>query len=130
MYNYVMVSPDGGGGVATEPAQAGGMTDRPTSPRVVLRYGMGLESTAVLTRWLQEPDSRDFPLADLLVLTAMTGDELPDTGRLVDAYVLPRLRAHRVRFVQAAPAGVQDKQRPSFEAHWAELSEGAGAACA
>jgi hypothetical protein len=54
---------------------------------------------------LHDPASRDFDLRDLVVLTSMTGDEFPDTGRLVTTHVLPRLRAARVRFVQVARAG-------------------------
>lgn len=42
---------------------------------VILSYGMGVDSTAILTRWLLEPWSRDFGLEDLVVLTAQTGDE-------------------------------------------------------
>ena len=73
--------------------------------RVVLSYGMGCESTAVLLRWLEDPSSRDFDLSDAIILTAMVGDEFADTGRLVTSHVLPRLRANRVRFVQVARAG-------------------------
>src|SRR5690606_37927777 len=69
-------------------------------PRQVLSYGLGLDSTAVLLRWLTDPSSRDFDLSDLVVITAMTGDEFSATGADVERYVLPELRRHRVRFVQ------------------------------
>lgn len=69
-------------------------------PRHVLSYGLGLDSTAVLLRWLTDPSSRDFDLSDLVVITAMTGDEFSATGADVERYVLPELRRHRVRFVQ------------------------------
>ena len=72
---------------------------------VVLSYGMGTESSAILLRWLHDPATRDFDLRDLVVLTSMTGDEFPDTGRLVTTHVLPRLRAAHVRLVQVARAG-------------------------
>jgi hypothetical protein len=72
---------------------------------VVLSYGLGVDSTALLLRWLEEPDSRDFPLADLLVVTSMTGDEWPLTGTLVEAHVLPRLCDAGVRFAQVARGG-------------------------
>ena len=49
-------------------------------PRHVLSYGLGLDSTAVLLRWLTDPSSRDFDLSDLVVITAMTGDEFSATG--------------------------------------------------
>jgi hypothetical protein len=41
-------------------------------------------------------------LGDLLVITAMTGDEWPATGRLVTEHVLPRLREHGNRWIQVA----------------------------
>lgn len=73
--------------------------------KVVLSYGLGVDSTALLLRWLEEPGSRDFPLSELLVVTSMTGDEWPVTGALVEAHVLPRLREAGVRFAQVARGG-------------------------
>lgn len=70
--------------------------------KVVLSYGLGVDSTSLLLRWLEDPSSRDFALSDLLVVTAMTGDEWPRTGYLVEQHVLPRLAAEGVRFVQIA----------------------------
>lgn len=72
------------------------------TPAVVLSYGLGVDSTAILLRWLLEPASRDFDLADLAVVTAMTGDEWAQTGIDVQTHLLPLLRQHRVRFVQVA----------------------------
>ncbi|HKF81928.1 MAG TPA: hypothetical protein VKB23_03065 [Solirubrobacterales bacterium] len=73
--------------------------------RIVLSYGLGVDSTALLLRWLEEPRSRNFDLADLLVVTAMTGDEWPRTGVLVERHVLSRLREAGIRFAQVARAG-------------------------
>lgn len=78
---------------------------RAANTPVVLSYGLGADSTAILLRWLEDPTSRDFDLADLTVVTAMTGDEFADTGRLVRDHVLPRLAEAGVRFVQVARAG-------------------------
>lgn len=72
---------------------------------VVLSYGMGADSTAVLLRWLEDPTSRDFDLDDLVVITAMTGDEFAETAVFVEAHVLPRLAAKGVRYVQVARRG-------------------------
>lgn len=72
---------------------------------VVLSYGLGTDSTSLLLRWLLEPDSRDFDLGDLLVVTAMTGSERRRTGPLVEAHILPRLRAAGIRFAQVARGG-------------------------
>lgn len=73
--------------------------------RVILCYGMGVDSTAILLRWLLFPATCPCPLSELTVLTAQTGDEYPDTARDVEQHVLPRLRAAGVRFVQVARAG-------------------------
>ena len=73
--------------------------------RVVLSYGLGVDSTALLLRWLEEPRSRDFDLSDLLVVTAMTGDEWPRTGALVERHILSRLREAGIRFAEVARAG-------------------------
>ncbi|MBT4504174.1 MAG: hypothetical protein HOC74_40965, partial [Gemmatimonadetes bacterium] len=72
---------------------------------VILSYGLGVDSTAILVRWLTEPSSRNFSLDKLVVITAMTGDEFADTGRLVTQHILPLLRAHKVRYIQVARGG-------------------------
>lgn len=72
------------------------------APSVVLSYGMGLDSTCLLLRWLEEPCTRDFDLTDLVLVTALTGDEFDSTRRMVERHVLPRLRNHGIRFVQCA----------------------------
>jgi hypothetical protein len=74
----------------------------PPDQPVVLSYGLGADSTALLLRWLEEPDSRDFDLDQLIVCTAMTGDEFDEIGVLVRQHILPRLAAACVRFVQVA----------------------------
>jgi hypothetical protein len=77
----------------------------PSTP-VVLSEGMGVESASILLRWLLEPASRDFSLDDLIVLTAMTGDEHKQgTGEAFTRHLLPLMRQQRVRYVQVARAG-------------------------
>lgn len=88
---------------AVTPGTGPGPGDQPRP--VVLSYGLGVDSSAILLRWLTEPASRDFALDRLIVVTAMTGDEFADTGRLVTTHVLPRLREAGVRFVQLARRG-------------------------
>jgi hypothetical protein len=73
--------------------------------RPVLSNGLGVESVAILLRWLLEPESRDFSLADLTVVTAMVGAEWPDTGADFEKHILPLFREHGVRFVQVARKG-------------------------
>lgn len=77
--------------------------DEPT-PKVVLSYGLGEDSTAILLRWLEDPTSRDFGLNELVVVSAMTGDEWDGTRTVIEERVLPRLTAAGVRFVQVARA--------------------------
>lgn len=68
--------------------------------------GMGIDSVAILVEWIRNPASRrfangeTFDLADLVVATAMTGDEYDRTRYLMERYLLPLMRAHRIRYVQ------------------------------
>lgn len=71
----------------------------------LISYGMGVESTALLLRFLERPDLRDFDLSDMIVISAQIGNEYLDTKRNVETHVLPRLREHRIRYVQVARAG-------------------------
>ncbi len=80
--------------------QLPGFSESDGGATVVMSYGMGVDSTAILLRWLAEPSSRDFDLRDLVVITAHTGDEFDQTVRDVDSFVLPELRRHGVRFIQ------------------------------
>ena len=73
--------------------------------KVILSYGMGVESTAILARWVFEPETRPCDLADLVVVTAQTGDEYADTGQDVTEYILPLMRQHEIRYVQLARRG-------------------------
>ncbi len=72
---------------------------------VVLNYGMGVDSSVIVHRVLTDPSVRDFPLSDLIVLSAQTGDEFPDTKRVVETHMLPLLRKYGVRYVQVARKG-------------------------
>ena len=66
---------------------------------VVFNLGMGVDSVAALVELLENPERRDFDLADLVVVTAQTGDEFKATGRLIETHLFPLLREHKVRFV-------------------------------
>ncbi|GAA2783015.1 hypothetical protein [Saccharopolyspora taberi] len=74
-------------------------------PRVVLGFGLGCDSSAVLARWLTDPSSRDFELHELAVITGMTGQEWPATRRLVEKHLLPLMAATEVRYLQVARRG-------------------------
>ena len=71
----------------------------------ILSYGMGVESTAILLRWIKEPETCPVPLDKLIVITSQVGNEWNDTGRDVDEYILPLLRNKSIRFVQVARHG-------------------------
>jgi hypothetical protein len=73
--------------------------------KTFLSWGMGVESNSIITRWLTDPTSRDFPLEDLTVITAQTGDEHIDTKTYCETHILPLLRANGIRLVQVARAG-------------------------
>ncbi|MHD0294319.1 hypothetical protein [Rhodococcus qingshengii] len=75
-----------------------------TTPTVVLSYGLGEDSTAILLRWIEDPTSRDFDLSDLVVITAMTGNEWESTRTAVETDVLPRLAAAGIRYIQVGRA--------------------------
>jgi hypothetical protein len=72
------------------------------APAVVMSYGMGTDSTALLLRWLLEPATRPCDLSELAIITAQTGDEWSATGQLVTRYVLPLMRDYGLRFAQVA----------------------------
>lgn len=72
------------------------------APSVVMSFGLGLDSTALLMRWITEPAVRDFDLADLALVVAMTGHESAATHDAMSRLVLPRLAEHSIRLVQVA----------------------------
>ncbi|RAS59466.1 hypothetical protein C8D87_11478 [Lentzea atacamensis] len=76
-------------------------------PKVVLGYGLGCDSSAILARWLADPSSRDFDLSELAVITGMTGQEWPTTRRLVETHLLPQMTAAGVRYIQVARHGAR-----------------------
>lgn len=80
-----------------------------TAPKVVLSYGMGVDSTAILLRWAFEPETRPCDWEDILVVTAMTGNEWEQTGDLVTQHILPLLEMEGVRYAQIARRGNSSK---------------------
>jgi hypothetical protein len=77
----------------------------PEVEATILSYGMGVESTAILLRWCLDEDARPCRLDRIIVITAQVGDEYKDTGRDVEAYILPMMRRYGIRFVQVARHG-------------------------
>lgn len=81
----------------------------PPRRRVVLSLGMGIDSVSLLAHWILNPASRDFDLGDLVVITAMTGEEHDRTRELMERHVLKLMRRHRIRYVQLCRAGQEKK---------------------
>lgn len=79
-----------------------GLDETAPAPAVVASFGLGLDSSCMLARWLIEPSSRDFDLAELVVVTAMTGHESQATISAMTRLIIPMLAARSVRFIQVA----------------------------
>lgn len=74
---------------------------------VILNYGLGTHSTAAAVNLIENESARDFDLDQLILLTAMTGDEWKSSKVLVETHLLPILRAHSIRYVQVARCGAR-----------------------
>lgn len=57
---------------------------RPEQQRPTGERGMGVDSVALLVRWIINPSTRNFPLEHLVVVSAMTGEEHPQTREYMD----------------------------------------------
>lgn len=84
--------------------------------KVILSFGLGVDSATILFRWLMDPASRDFDLKDLVVVTSMVGNEFPDSKDLVERHLLPLMAKHDVRYVQIGRTGPSTKS-------WTVLSD-------
>jgi hypothetical protein len=90
----------------------------PSMP-VQLCNGMGVDTAAIITRLIEEPDSRVLlitdhdggkrlirvDLADITVVTAMTGDEFDETRAAMQDHLLPLMQSAGLRYVQISRAG-------------------------
>jgi hypothetical protein len=85
------------------------MLGTPERPVVFLSYGLGKHSTAATVELIENPARRDFDLDQLILVTAMTGDEWESTREHVRTYLLPLLRAHHIRYVQLARNGPSER---------------------
>lgn len=73
--------------------------------KILLSWGLGVDSTAVLLRWCLDRRSRDFRLRDLIVIVANTGAEFTESHQTIEDVVFPILRRRRVRVVEIARGG-------------------------
>lgn len=90
----------------------------PSMP-VQLCNGMGVDTAAVITRLIEDPDARVLlvtdhdgtkrlvrvDLADITVVTAMTGDEFDETRQAMEDHLLPLMKQAGMRYVQICRAG-------------------------
>lgn len=72
---------------------------------VILSHGLGLHSSVLLKRWIEDPSSRDFDLADLIVISSQLGRESAESKRQMEQLVYPDCRAAGIRVVQVARRG-------------------------
>ncbi|WP_280454195.1 hypothetical protein [Nocardia brasiliensis] len=71
-------------------------------PKIIINWGLGADSSAVLEYLIAHPEARDWALEDLCVVTAMVGDEWSQTGVDASECILPVLRANNIRYIQLA----------------------------
>jgi hypothetical protein len=71
---------------------------------IIATYGLGVDSTAILLEWLTNPASRDFDLAQLIVIHAVVGNEFEKSQTDVEEHILPLFREHNIRFLQVGRA--------------------------
>lgn len=71
----------------------------------IMSNGMGVESVAILLRWIHEPETAPCALQDLIVITSQVGNEYSDTLAMHEQYMLPLFRKHGIRYVQVARKG-------------------------
>lgn len=83
-----------------------------SSPRLhIFNWGMGVESTFILVRWILCPHTRPFlSWFQCIVLVAQTGDEYRETKQLCESYVLPLMRQEHIRLVQVGRIGSEKGQ--------------------
>ncbi|WP_017302623.1 hypothetical protein [Nodosilinea nodulosa] len=84
---------------------------------VLFNFGAGVESSALLCKWIFDPSSRPIDpntgrpieLHQIIVLFAITGLEYQSTKFLVETFILPLLRQHGIRLIQVGRAGPSQK---------------------
>ena len=83
--------------------------DLPGSVDTVINWGLGVDSTAMIARILEDPAAHGVDLERTAVVHMATGSEWPDTLADAERHMLPLLRKHGVRLVQLARAGQSDQ---------------------
>jgi len=75
----------------------------------ILSMGCGIDSLALLIEYIENPDSRDFPLENLIVVHAVVGGESAETKRLMEEVFFPLCRQHNIWVIQVCRNGEFEK---------------------
>ena len=75
----------------------------------ILSMGCGIDSLSLLIEYIENPDSRDFPLENLVVVHAVVGGESIETKRLMEEVFLPLCRQHNIWVIQVCRNGEYEK---------------------
>lgn len=80
---------------------------------IILSYGGGINSTALLLEWVKQDKQLD------LVIFADTGSEMPETYEFIDKYVKPFCKKHKIPF-ETAFYTASNRVVGVKEGHWQE----------
>lgn len=75
----------------------------------ILSMGCGIDSLALLIEYIENPNSRDFPLENLIVVHAVVGGESAETKRLMEEVFFPLCRQHNIWVIQVCRNGEFEK---------------------
>ncbi|MGG6265605.1 hypothetical protein ACQ4M3_06315 [Leptolyngbya sp. AN03gr2] len=75
----------------------------------ILSMGCGIDSLSLLIEYIENPDSRDFPLENLIVVHAVVGGESIETKRLMEDVFFPLCRQYNIWVIQVCRNGEYEK---------------------
>ncbi|GAP99749.1 hypothetical protein [Leptolyngbya sp. NIES-2104] len=75
----------------------------------ILSMGCGIDSLSLLIEYIENPESRDFPLENLIVVHAVVGGESIGTKRLMEEVFFPFCRQHNIWVIQVCRNGEYEK---------------------
>jgi hypothetical protein len=75
----------------------------------ILSMGCGIDSLSLLIEYIENPDSRDFPLENLIVVHAVVGGESIETQRLMEEVFFPLCRQYNIWVIQVCRNGEYEK---------------------
>jgi len=81
----------------------------PNYPPHVLSMGGGYDSIALFLEYCLNPDSRNFPLSNLVVIHSVVGGEAAELKRLIETVIFPLARRLNIWWIQAHRNGDSQK---------------------